>query len=313
MKKSIFLSSVVAVAVVGMLSFSGCGGHNGSSNSDNEKVNVKDSKKVSINKDGAKITISQKDKDEKATNKVEISTRGVGVSGNKGCADATKSFNECPAEKKKGCDILKNDNDKNNDCGVTVQRKCASGEKLNYTKTEVGQEGSTILAKATAANFLSKLPDGQVYRYNGLLKVFTDDDISEGKLYLKSDLDCSVGDAKKKGDNSGTIYYNSKVYVNGYTVHAGAKTYAVVVDKDGNVVTYKEVEVKYHDKDGKKGAYADFQDENGIDLDELKNGEFKVYFFTQMNLVADDHDMKDKNVGDTTGSTGSTGVTGSGN
>ncbi len=307
MKKSLILSSVVAIAVVGMLSLSGCGGNSGSKT--NNKVVPGASDKGSVNKDGTRISITQKDNKGKEINKVDLTMRNVSKnSKNKGCEDEKKSYDECPAEQQKGCDVLANDDNLANDCGVTVQRACTSGEKLDY-KT-ASQEGMAIRAKAG----LNPSGADRTIRYNGLLSVFTDDDINEGTLYLKVDLDCALGDAQIDSNNDGVsddgiYYYNSHVYVNGYTTPVGSKVYAVVVDKDGNVVGTKEGVVKYHD-DAKKHAYVDFEKNNGIDIGDLGKDELKVYFYTDAVLLVDGNDL-DK-PGTPTGATGSTGATGAG-
>jgi hypothetical protein len=275
MKKSLILSSVAAIAVVGMLSLSGCGGNSGKSSKNQNTFDPSYMAKstsgqivATIDKDGksSKKNGAQKDKNGVEKNKFTYSLNKV--KGTRGCeTDATtgKQNDGCNKTCEQAAEV-------NDPCKVEVERSCATGvkgEKLDYS-------GSVSDAfKKLDAN----ADENMTFRYAGLLNVFTKDDINEGRLYLTADLDCSLG-----RDGRG-------IYINKDTTPDGSRVVVVVEDKDGkkNQVTGT---VQYHDAD-KHHAYVVFEDNvKGIDLKGLDTGSITAYFFVQeKNVIPDQGDV----------------------
>ena len=291
MKKSIFLSSVVAVAVVGMLSFSGCGGNGGSKKNPNT-FNPQDFSNAKSKKVGAVITVGG-DSEEKSgamvvggheKNKYTFSLKNI--KGTKGC-DANNSNPGC----NKTCDEAAQVGDP---CKVETERKCAAdGEKLDYKSASIKSAFDALDSSGIKAD------QGKDYRYAGFLNVFTKDDINDGKLYIKADLDCSLG-----RDNRG-------IYINGTTAKENSTVVVIITakDKDGNEIKRKVFgKLKYRDHNGTpSGAYVDFTGTNGIDISDIyKDKELKLSFFVEEeNVIADPNDVWSGATGGTASGAGS--------
>jgi hypothetical protein len=275
MKKNIVLSSVAAVAVAGMLALSGCGGNSGSnSGSNNNTFNPAKMANNPSEKSSAKANANGESKrqsgDQGGKNAFTYQIRSVA---GEGCEDADKTVDECPAEKVKSCEILAQDADESNNCGVEVERRCTDeGEKLDYKSESISSAFAALDASGVVATA------GKDLRYAGFLNVFTDDDFDSCKLYITADLDCSLG-----RDNRG-------IYINKDTTPENSRVVVLVTGKDenGNDVTRTVTgTVQYHDAE-KKHAYVKFEDDiAGIDISGI-DSDLKVTFFVEENDVIPD-------------------------
>ncbi len=279
--KNVVLSSVAAVAVVGMLALSGCGGNSGSSKGESKNIfdpskgNAQDSEKLALNvdKEGNSQPKSSAQGDKNA---FTVTLRDV--KGTRGCND-DNSNPGC----NQTCEVAA---EKNDPCKVEVQRKCTeAGEKLDYKSESVKSAFEALDALGVKAT------DGKSLRYAGFFKTFTEDDIDDCKIYIKADLDCSLG-----RDNRG-------VYLNKDTVEDGSRVVVVVTDKTGKKKDVTGI-LHYHNPNG-TGAYVSFEGKDGIDISGFDADSVKLSFFVEeKEVIKDPHDVwSGATGGDATGAT----------
>jgi hypothetical protein len=241
MKKNIVLSSVAAVAVVGMLALSGCGGNSGTTTPAN---NVEDSKAGTISvvagTDSKTLTVSFGDsKKDHGQDDVTVTVKNIK------CGTTTEEATEEACETKRT--FAK-------PCGVVIETGCGTVSSAN-NKLEKGTSAAAANeAFAEAAGAKDKDGNsvgpvaGEFLGYDGVT-VLTSDDVNSCTIDYSTFIVCAM-------DKDGKKYYVSQDAPTGTDTGAQAVEALVSITTvvDGKEVTeWRRVPLQWKSKTGDDG------------------------------------------------------------
>jgi hypothetical protein len=241
MKKNIVLSSVVAVAVVGMLALSGCGGNSGSSTTTDN--NVEDSKagKISVvagTDSSVKVSFGDSKKDY-GQDDVTVTVKNIKCGGT-----TTVKATETACETK--CTVT-------NPCDVVIETGCgtvsANNTLENGTSAAAANEAFAEAAGAKDKDGNSVGPGaGEFLGYDGIT-VLTSDDVNSCTIDYSTFIVCAM-------DKDGKKYYVSQDAPTGTDTGAQAVEALVAITTvvDGKEVTeWRRVPLQWKSKTGDDG------------------------------------------------------------